>query len=120
MAGLTRPGRARATVNARLDDTEDPEDVYRIWVPGRRRVVATLRANGDVQLAAWGPKTRTVFERGAALKRDLVASSFRRGTAREVVRVENKDRRGAYLYLDAFLARHARHASYKLQVATTR
>ena len=120
MAGLTRPGRGRATVNARLDDTEDPEDVYRIWVPGRRRVVATLRANGDVQLAAWGPKTRTVFERGAALKRDLVASSFRRGTAREVVRVENKDRRGAYLYLDAFLARHARHASYKLQVATTR
>ena len=119
-AGLTRPGRGRATVTARLDDTEDPEDVYRIWVPGRRRVVATLRANGDVQLAAWGPRTRTVFERGAALKRDLVASSFRRGTAREVVRVENNDRRGAYLYLDAFLARNARHASYKLQVATTR
>ena len=119
-AGLTRPGRGRATVTARLDDTEDPEDVYRIWVPGRRRIVATLRANGDVQLAAWGPKTRTVFERGAAFKRDLVASSLRRGTAREVVRVENKDRRGAYLYLDAFLARNARHATYKLKVATIR
>jgi subtilisin family serine protease len=117
-AGLTTPGRGRGTLTARLDDTEDPEDVYRIWVPGRRRVVATLRANGDVQLAAWGAKTRTVFERGAALKRDLVASSFRRGTAKEVVRVENKARRGAYLYLDAFLARNVRHATYKLTVTT--
>jgi subtilisin family serine protease len=119
-AGLTRPGRGRATMGARLDETEDPEDVYRIWVPGRRRVVATLRANADVQLAAWGPKTRTVFERGAALKRDLVASSLKRGTAREVVRVENTTRRGAYLYLDAFLARNVRHATYKIQVATVR
>jgi hypothetical protein len=117
---LTRPGRGRAAVNARLDETEDPEDVYRIWVPGRRRVVATLRANADVQLAAWGPRTRTVYERGAALKRDLVASSFKRGTAREVVRVENTSRRGAYLYLDAFLAQNVRRATYKLELATVR
>jgi subtilisin family serine protease len=119
-AGLTRPGRGRATIGARLDGTEDPDDVYRIWVPGGRRVVATLRASGDVQLAVWGPRTRTVFERGAALKRDLVASSVRRGTAMEVVRVENKARRGAYLYLDAFLARNVRRATYRLQVTTVR
>jgi hypothetical protein len=119
-AGLTRPGRGRATLSARLDETEDPEDVYRIWVPGRRRVVATLRANADVQLAAWGPRTRTVFERGAALKRDLLTTSFKRGTAREVVRVENTTRRGAYLYLDAFLARNVRRATYKLELATVR
>ena len=119
-AGLTRPGRGRATLSARLDETEDPEDVYRIWVPGRRRVVATLRANADVQLAAWGPKTKTVFERGAALKRDLVATSLRRGTANEVVRVDNTSRRGAYLYVDAFLARNVRRATYKLELTTVR
>lgn len=119
-AGLTRPGRGRAALTARLDETEDPEDVYRIWIPGRRRIVATLQANADVQLAAWGPKTRTVFERGAALKRDLVATSLKRGTAKEVVRVENKTRRGAYLYLDAFLARTVQRATYKLSVATQR
>jgi len=119
-AGLTRPGRGRAALAARLDETEDPEDVYRIWIPGRRRAVATLRANGDVQLAAWGPKTRTVFERGAALKRDLITTSFRRGTAKEVVRVENTTRRGAYLYLEAFLARNVQRASYKLAVTTVR
>ena len=82
--------------------------------------MATLRANADVQLAVWGPKTQTVFERGAALKRDLVTTSFKRGTAREVVRVENRTRRGAYLYLDAFLARNVQRATYKLSVTTQR
>jgi subtilisin family serine protease len=119
-AGLTRPGRGRATLTARLDDTEDPEDVYRIWIPPSRTLVATLQTNADVQLAAWGPKTRTVFERGAALKRDLVATSFRRGTAKEVVRVQNATRRGAYLYLDAFLGRRVQRATYKLSVTTSR
>jgi Subtilase family len=119
-AGVTRPGRVRGTLTARLDATEDLEDVYRIWVPAHRTVVATLRANADVQLAAWGPKTRSVFERGAALKRDLVGTSFRRGTAREAVRVRNTTGRGAYLYLDVFLARNVARATYKLSVATQR
>jgi hypothetical protein len=119
-AGLTRPGRGRAALTARLDETEDPEDVYRIWVPTGRTLVATLRPNADAQLAAWGPKTRTVFERGAALKRDLVATSFKRGTAREVVRARNATRRGAYLYLDVFLGRNVRRAAYKLSVTTPR
>lgn len=118
--GITRPQHGRAALTARLDAQDDPEDVYRVWIPAGRTLVATLRPNGDVQLAAWGPKTRTVFERGAALKRDLVATSFKRGTAREVVRVRNSTRRGAYLYLDAFLARNVHRAGYKLSVTTHR
>jgi hypothetical protein len=118
--GLTRPGRGRAALTARLDDSEDPEDVYRVWVPPGRTLVATTRANADIQLAAWAPKTKSVFERGAALRRDLVATSFKRGTAREVVRVPNTTRRGAYLYVDAFLARNVERATYKLSVTTPR
>jgi hypothetical protein len=34
------------------------------------------------------------------------------------VRVENTARRGAYLYLDAFLARNVQRATYKLAVTT--
>ena len=118
--GLTRPGRPRAGVAARLDETEDPEDVYRIWVPGRRTLVATLHPNGDAQLAAWGPKTKTVFERGAALRRDLIAASIKRGSAREVVRIQNKAKRGAYYYLDVFLARDVQRAGYRLALTTLR
>jgi Subtilase family len=117
-AGVTRPGRPRATFGARLDSTEDPEDVYRVWVPGRRTVVATLRANGNAQLAGWGPKTRTVFERGAALRRDLVDASLKKGSSREVVRLQNKVRRGAYYYLDVFLARDVERVGYRLSVTT--
>jgi hypothetical protein len=117
---ITRPNHGRAAFTARLDSTEDPDDVYRVWVPAGRTLVATLRPNGDAQLAAWGPKTRSVFETGAALRRDLVATSFKRGTAKEVVRVRNSTRRGAYLYLDAFLARNVHRATYKLSVATQR
>jgi hypothetical protein len=119
-AGLTGPGRARAELGARLDSTEDPEDVYRIWVPGRRTVVATLRPNGDAQLALWGPRTKTVFERGAALSRDLIATSLRRGSAREVVRVKNTTRRGRYVYLDVFPARGVQRVAYRLSLATQR
>ena len=58
-AGLTAARHARrAELGARLDSTEDPEDVYRIWVPGRRTVVATLRPNGDAQLAPGAPRRR--------------------------------------------------------------
>jgi hypothetical protein len=118
--GLTRPGRPRAALVARLDSTEDLEDLYRVWVPGHRTLVATLRPNGDAQVAAWGPKTRTVFERGAALKRDLVAASLKRGTATDVIRVQNKTRRGAYYYLDVFLARNVQRVTYRLAVTTQR
>jgi hypothetical protein len=118
--GLTGPRRSRAELGARLDSTEDPEDVYRIWVPGRRTVVATLRPNGDAQLALWGPRTKTVFERGAALSRDLIATSRRRGSAREVVRVQNKARRGRYVYLDVFPARGVQRLAYRLSLATHR
>ena len=117
---ITRPRHGRAAFTARVDSTEDPEDVYRVWVPAGRTLVATLRPNGDVQLAAWGPKTRTVFEHGAAQRRDLVATSFKRGTATEVVRVRNSTRRGAYLYLDAFPARNVHRATYRLSVTTQR
>jgi hypothetical protein len=117
-AGVTRPGRPRVAFAARLDSTEDPEDVYRVWVPGRRTVVATLRPNGNAQLAGWGPKTKTVFERGAALRRDLVDASLRKGSSREVVRLQNKARRGAYYYLDVFLAREVARVGYRLSVTT--
>jgi len=119
-AGLTRPGRPRAALVARLDSTEDLEDIYRVWIPGHRTLVATLRPNGDAQLAAWGPKTNTVFEQGAALKRDLVAASLKRGTSPDVVRMQNKLRKGGYYYLDVFLAKKVQRVTYRLSVTTRR
>ena len=111
---LTGPRLKRTTLTARLDFTEDPEDVYRAWVPRGRRLVVTLRSRANVDLAVWGPRTRSVFERGPALKRDLLATSARPGTRIDAVSVRNRSGRGAFYYVDVFLGRRTANASYTL------
>jgi Subtilase family len=113
---LTRPGRRRATYHARLHASEDPHDVYRVWIPARREVTMTIRPNANVDAAVWAPRTRNVLERGAARRRDLVASSTRPAGRPEILRIENKTRRGYYAYLDAFPGRGVRSASYTLRI----
>jgi hypothetical protein len=120
-AALTRPGRARATVNARLDRFGDPTDVYRVWVPAQRRVTVTLTSRPHVRLQVWGPQTRSVHQAGVARRRDLIAQ--RLGTAtRKVVTVDNRQRRGMWIYADAFVRTGAgpAEAEYRLTVTTGR
>ena len=99
---LTTAGRLRGSITARLDFGEDPRDVYRVWVPGRRTAVVALQpSGGDVDLALWGPRTVTVLEVGSARKRDFKGLSERLGTRRESLRVKNTARLGAYYYVEA-------------------
>jgi hypothetical protein len=99
---LTTASRLRGTTAARLDFGEDPRDVYRVWVPGRRTAVVALQpSGGDVDLALWGPRTVSVFEAGANRTRDFKGISERLGTKRELLRVKNSTRRGAYYYVEA-------------------
>ncbi|MEX2210177.1 MAG: S8 family serine peptidase [Gaiellaceae bacterium] len=71
-APLTRPGKLRATLRARLDVPEDPRDVYRIWIPAGRRVEVVARSTRDLRLA-FRRRSGTVVARGtgrvAALNR---------------------------------------------------
>jgi len=113
---LTRPGRRRATYQARLHASEDPHDVYRVWIPARREVTMTVRPNANVDAAVWAPQTKNVLERGAARRRDLVVSSARPGARVEILRIANRTRRGYYAYLDAFPARRVRSAAYTLVI----
>ncbi len=99
---LTTAGRLKGSIAARLDFGEDPRDVSRVWVPGRRTAVVALQpSGGDVDLALWGPRTVSVFEAGANRTRDFKGISERLGTKREVLRVKNPTRRGAYYYVEA-------------------
>jgi hypothetical protein len=99
---LTTAGKSRATIKARLDFGEDPRDVYRLWVPGRKTAVVALQpSDGDVDLGLWGPRTGSVLEGGAARKRDFRGLSERPGTKRERLRVKNPKRKGAYFYVEA-------------------
>jgi hypothetical protein len=99
---LTAAGRKNAAIGARLDFGEDPRDVYRVWIPGHRSAAIALQpSGGDVDLAAWGPRTRSVLETGAARKRDFRGLSERVGTRRERLRVKNAAKKGAYFYVEA-------------------
>ena len=106
-----------AFLQARMDVAEDPEDVYRVWVPARGRVAARTRSSANVNLALWGPETRTVYERGKALRRDLLAYSQRAGSSSDLVSGRNTTGRGAYFYVDAFLGARVSQAGYTLKVS---
>jgi hypothetical protein len=122
---LTAAGRPRGTVAARLDFAEDPHDVYRIWVPGKRTAFVALQpSGGDIDLGLWGPKTVSVLEAGAARRRDSRGISERAGQKRELLRVKNTGRRGAYYYAEASVGggsgsgvRRAAGIGYRLSVS---
>ena len=120
---LTASGTRLATparLQAHLDVTEDPEDVYRIWVPAHERIAAGTHSAANVNLALWGPKTRTVYEVGSAMRRDLLAYSERSRSRPDVVSGKNDTNRGAFYYVDAFLGKRVSAASYSLKVSVAR
>jgi hypothetical protein len=95
----TRPlvdARIRHThVKATLDAHDDPADVYRVFVPYGRELVARLQSGRGVRLGLWGPRTESIGERRPQSTRDLIDS----GTT--VRTINASARRGAYYYLAA-------------------
>jgi subtilisin family serine protease len=110
---LTSRSKAKASLRATLDVTEDPVDVYRLWVPGGRTLTVNARSTHGIRVRVWKPATLSVTESGTAAKRDLAASSTR------PVSVLNASKRGAYYYADVRLARGLSNGSYDLSVATS-
>jgi hypothetical protein len=113
---LTSPSRRRATLKATLERREDPEDLYRIYLPARGRVVVTVKPNANVTLEAWGRRTRTVFERGSAARRDLLGVSAHAGRRFERITLTGHGVEQV-VYVDAFLPKTVVQASYTLTVA---
>jgi hypothetical protein len=116
---ITAPGRPRAAFTARMDATEDPEDVYRVYVPPRRTVRIAVTPTRDVDVDLWRPSTTSVFLRGSARARQLFAHSGRNGTAVDRVSVRNDTRVGFYAYLDVYLPRNGPlDAQYRVNAST--
>ena len=109
IAPLTTPKRTSAFVRGSVDGIEDPNDVYRVWVPAHRELIVRA-SNSAVRLRLWRPGTPTVAEEGVAQARDLLAS--RAGHATTV----NTSRKGAYYYADVRLGRSVGSARYQLNV----
>ena len=118
---LTSPGRARATLSARLDFTEDPEDVYRVWVPAHRRIAVRINVSADADVELWNATTPTVLVTGAARRKHLLDGSGFDGDHPENVAFRNRARRGTYVFLDVYLPEQgASSAQYRVAITTTR
>jgi hypothetical protein len=117
--GLTTLARRHATIAAHLERGDDSEDVYRAYLPARGTLVVSVRTSANVDLEVWGRKTRTVFERGAAAKRDLLGVSAHPGARPERVVVRARGA-GQYVYVDVILGKKPRVAGYKLSLSTAR
>jgi len=59
---LTTAAKPSIRIAARIDGSEDPRDLYRIWVPAHRVVRATVSAGGAAAARIWGPRTAGVGE----------------------------------------------------------
>ena len=120
-APITAPNRSRASLRARLDVTEDPEDVYRVFVPAGRSLRITATPDTDVDVDVWRSTATSVFLRGAARRRNLLATSGRDGKAAERITVRNRTKAGFYAYLDVYLPRGGPlDARYTVTAATVR
>jgi len=116
---LTAPAHPRSVLAAHLEQGDDPEDVYRAYLPAKGRLTVTVRPGGPVDLEVWSRRTRSVFERGAAAKRDLLGLSAHRRASRERLVVRGAGS-GQYVYVDAFLSKKAREAGYTISVSSAR
>ncbi len=115
-APLTGPGKERLSLYARLDAREDSHDVYRVWVPARKDMVATVRQlDADIDVSAWRLSTASIHEAPAGVR---LALSARRGSTSESLFVRNSGSRGSYVYLDLTLAPSTPSGSYVLGIST--
>jgi len=112
----------KGTFTARLDLTDDPEDVYRISVPANSSVTLTMKPDDNVDLELWGARTVTVGETGAARRRDLLGFSSKPAKQADVVRWTNKGKSAVVAYADVYFPSSAKalDASYTLAVKTAR
>lgn len=96
--------------SARIDRIEDPFDVYRVVLKGRRTVRLTaLPRHGNVVLEAYNPYAKTVSSR-----RGRFAVSDRPGERREMVYIRNPYRGRITVY--AVLWSRTLEARYRLQL----
>ena len=97
---LTVPGRTAGSISARVDRSEDPIDLYRVWAPGGRTLRARVAGAVLVRLLE-----RTTRERPLAVGKHGVATYRNKG-------------KGVYVYAEVRPA--VRLAEYKLRLTVAR
>jgi hypothetical protein len=61
-----------------------------------------------------------VFAKGAEMRRYLIGSSTKTGTAADSITVRNGNKSAGVIFADVFLGKDAGNAAYSLRVTTSR
>jgi hypothetical protein len=113
---LNTPTTALRRISARLDGTEDPDDVYNVLVGPGRRLTVTATSRTDIVLDLWSSAARTVWtgSRGRLARSDRAAA--------ETVSWTNRTRRTQRLYSHLSISEAAQtgDAAYSLAVRTSK
>jgi hypothetical protein len=115
---LTSRVRAKATIRARIDVTEDPVDVYRVWIPAARTLNVTLTGAEPVVLRVWKPATASLAQSSATARKNAAASSTK-SVKRHTLRVANATKTGAYYFVDVRPGAKVGNTSYTLALTTS-
>ena len=105
---LTTSARPSGRITATLDTSEDPDDLYRVWVPAHRTVRAKVSGGGRAAARIWGPQTGSVNEALAARRRDLKGQSITAG------------KKGFGAYVQVILTSRSADARYVLSVTASK
>jgi len=104
---LTTAAKPSVRIAGRIDQRDDPRDLYRIWVPAHRIVRASV-AGRDAAARIWGPRTVGVDEGILSRRRDLKGPSIRGGSV------------GSIAYVEVLLTGRSPSASYVLDVTASK
>jgi hypothetical protein len=105
---LTTSSKPSTRIAGRIDEHEDPRDLYRIWVPAHRVVRAAVNPGSGAAARIWGPSTVSVGEGILPRRRDLRGPLIRGAKT------------GFVAYVEVLLTGRAPTASYVLGVTASR
>jgi subtilisin family serine protease len=111
---LTSKTHRRTTVQARITTSDDPRDVYRVWLPKQGTLTATATADTDVDLGLWKLGTTSVIERRVAT--DRLAQAATAGSGEKLV--YRNTGAGSFAYLAVTFPRGVRDAVYTMRVSS--
>jgi subtilisin family serine protease len=104
---LTTASKPSLRTAGTLDMSDDPRDLYRIWVPARK-VVHVSVSGGPAAARIWGPQTGAVMEGLKARRRDLRGPAMAGG------------KNGSAAYVEVLLTGRSNTASYVLNVTVAK
>jgi serine protease len=114
---LTTHRKPNTRLRARLERSEDPDDVYRVLIPAGKQISISIFSNGDPGATLWHPSTRSVLTNKTSARQNWLAASNKPGRQAERLVYRNDGKRAIVAYLDVWIPKDAAERSLRYTVS---